>query len=69
MVSCSLAGLYLQGRKSQPVVVHNLFMLCKSPCIILNNYVDAFVALNEMQINDIAIEIINNHSIIFENMI
>mmetsp|Transcript_11521 Transcript_11521/g.19489 ORF Transcript_11521/g.19489 Transcript_11521/m.19489 type:complete len:135 (+) Transcript_11521:202-606(+) len=44
-------------------------MLCKCPSIIINTRVDAFVALNEMQINDVGIKIINNKSIIFENTI
>jgi len=44
-------------------------MVCKSSSIIINTKVDALIALNEMQINNVAIEIINNGSVIFENTI
>ena len=69
MVSCRQAGLYIQGEKSHPVVLHNVFMVCKCSSIIVNTNVDAFIGMNEMQINDCAIEIINNDSIIFENTV
>ena len=69
MVSCRQAGLYIQGERSHPVVLHNVFMVCKCSSIIINTGVDAFIGMNEMQINDCAIEIINNDSIIFENTI
>lgn len=87
MVSCAQAGLYIQGPNSAPVILHNVFMVCKSPsitrkdfeklndkkhetaAIITTDQVDAFIALNEMQINDTGIQIINNDSIVFENII
>lgn len=69
MVSCSQVGLYIQGPDSTPTILHNVFMVCKSPSIITNNQVDAFIALNEMQINEIGILILNNDSIVFENTI
>jgi hypothetical protein len=48
LVSCSLVGLYVQGVNSNPIILHNVFMVNKSPGIIINSYVDAFIALNEM---------------------
>lgn len=44
-------------------------MTCRSPCISLNNNVNAIVALNEMQITDIGIKLVNNSSIIYGNKI
>jgi hypothetical protein len=44
-------------------------MLCKNACLTINDRVDAFVALNEMQIGGIGVEIINSHSIVCENVI
>jgi hypothetical protein len=48
LVSCSLVGLYVQGQRSNPIILHNVFMVNKSPGIIINTAVDAFLALNEM---------------------
>lgn len=48
-VSCLSAGLYLEARQpASAFVLHNVFMVCKCSGIILNSYVDAFVALNEL---------------------
>ena len=44
-------------------------MVCKCPSMIINTRVDAFISLNEMQINDVGILLFNNKSIIFENTI
>lgn len=44
-------------------------MVCKCSAIVLNSHVDAFVALNELQINDIAIDIYNNNSILYGNRV
>lgn len=44
-------------------------MVCKCSSIIINTQVEALVAMNEMQINHVAIELINNKSIVFENTI
>jgi len=44
-------------------------MLCKNSCLTINDRVEAFVALNEMQIGGIGVEIINSHSIVCENAI
>jgi len=41
----------------------------KCAAVILSNMSDSFVALNEFQINDAAIEIINNKSLIYGNKI
>jgi len=69
MVSCRQTGLYINGEGSNPLVLHNVFMVCKCPSIIIDTGVNAFVGMNEMQINDVALQIINNHSYIFENII
>jgi len=50
-------------------VLHNVFMVCKCSAIVLNSHVDAFVALNELQINDTAIDITNNKSIVYGNKV
>jgi hypothetical protein len=44
-------------------------MVCKSSSIIINTNVHAFIAMNEMQINDVGIELRNNKSFLFENII
>ena len=44
-------------------------MVCKSSAVIINTRVDALIALNEMQINDVAIELLNNGSVVYENII
>jgi hypothetical protein len=44
-------------------------MVCKCPSIVISTRVDGFIALNEMQINDIGIVLLNNKSIVFENTI
>ena len=69
IVSCSATGLYIEGEGSQPVILHNVFMVCKCSSIIINTRVDALIAMNEMQINGVGIEILNNKSIVFENTI
>jgi uncharacterized protein YlzI (FlbEa/FlbD family) len=69
MVSCRQTGLYIHGEGSNPLVLHNVFMVCKCPSIIIDSGVNAFVGMNEMQINDIALQLINNNSYIFENII
>lgn len=69
MVSCRQTGLFIHGEGSNPLVLHNVFMVCKCPSIIIDSGVNAFVGMNEMQINDIALQLINNNSYIFENII
>lgn len=69
-VSCLSTGLYLEAKQAaRPFVLHNVFMVCKCSAIILNSHVDAFVALNELQINDTAIELTNNNSILYGNKV
>lgn len=69
LVQCSTAGLYLQGEGSQPVVLHNVFLVCKCPAVYLETRVDALLALNEMQVNDVGVKLVNNKSVVFENTI
>ena len=44
-------------------------MVCKNKSIIINSEVNAFICLNQMQINETAIEVINNSSLMFANTI
>jgi len=44
-------------------------MVQKNSSIIINSKVDALIGLNEMQINDTAMTLINNSSMVFENTI
>lgn len=69
IVSCSTCGLYVQGLKSKPIILHNVFYVCKSTGIIINSLVDGFIGMNQMQICEVGIEIINNSSHVFENNI
>lgn len=69
-VSCLSAGLYLEATMpTVPFILHNVFMVCKCRAIVLNRHVNAFVALNELQINDVALDLTNNDSILFGNRI
>ena len=64
-----MSGVYIEGPGSQPVIIHNVFMVCRCAGITLNTQVDGFVALNESQISTRGIDIINNKSIVFGNKI
>jgi hypothetical protein len=44
-------------------------MVCRCPCIVLNSNVNAIVALNEMQINNVGVKTMNNKSLLFANKI
>ena len=68
LVSCKMSGIYIQG-SCQPVILHNVFIVCRCAGITLNTNVDAFVALNESQISTRGIDILNNKSILFGNKI
>ena len=68
-VSCSKNSVYVQGIGSKPLIVKNVFMVCKGKTIIINSRVDAFISLNQMQINESAIELINNRSVLYANTI
>jgi hypothetical protein len=48
MVSCRQTGLFIHGEGSNPLVLHNVFMVCKCPSIIIDSGVNAFVGMNEM---------------------
>ena len=67
-ISCHTAGIYVQGQ-SQPIICQNVFMMNKCPAIVLSNHTDAFVAINEFQINNNAAMIINNNSTVYGNKI
>ena len=65
IVSCLQAGIYIQGAGSQPLILHNVFMVCKCPAVYLEEGVLAFVTLNEMQVNHKGIMLVNNSSMVF----
>ena len=67
-VSCETCGIYVDG-PAQPLIIHNVFMACKCSSVILGSQSDGFVALNEMQINNKAVELINNKAIVYGNKI
>ena len=69
IISCKMSGVYVEGPGSQPIIVHNVFMVCRAAGVTLNTQVDGFVALNESQICTRGIDIINNKSIVFGNKI
>ena len=68
-ISCSKNSVYVQGEGSQPLIIKNVFMVCKGTTIIINSQADAFICLNQMQINETAIELVNNKSILYANTI
>lgn len=67
-VSCEGCGIYVEGA-AQPLIIHNAFMACKCSGVILGSRADGFVALNEMQIDNTAVELINNKAIVYGNKI
>lgn len=69
IISCKMSGVYVEGPGSQPIIVHNVFMVCRAAGVTLNTQVDGFVALNTSSTCTRGIDIINNKSILFGNKI
>ena len=68
--ACRWGGLYIKGAGSKPVVLKNVFARCrKHASLFIDRRVEAFICQNEFQVNDIAIEICDNSSLVMHNRI
>jgi hypothetical protein len=64
-----MSGFYIEGPGCLPVIIHNMFMMCRCVGITLSTQVEGFVALNECQITTRGVDILNNKSVLFANRI
>lgn len=68
--SCQRCGLFVSGPKSKPVIIKNIFMICKqNASVVVGSEVEGFICQNEMQINDAGIELTDNSSLVIQNKI
>ena len=69
ILSCDTNGIYVQGKQSQPHITFNQFSFCKCAAITTNLEVNAYIAGNMIDRNDVGIEINNNRSQLIQNNI
>lgn len=69
VISCKMSGFYIEGPGCLPVIIHNMFMMCRCVGITLSTQVEGFVALNDCQITTRGVDILNNKSVLFANRI